>query len=132
MTTHADGTFKVEDWQEQEYGTLGDGRSLARASVKHAISGDIEGTGSVEWLMCYRPDKTAEFVGLQQVDGRLGGRSGSFVLRTSGTFDGSEARGELAVVPGSGTGDLDGISGSGEFRAPLGSEAYVSLDFDLG
>ena len=132
MSKHVEGTFKVEDWQEEEYGSLGDGRKLSRASVKQAISGDIEGHGSVEWLMCYRPDKTADFVGLQQVDGRLGDRSGSFVLRTSGTFDGEVAKGELAVVPGSGTGELDGIDGRGEFKAPLGSEAYVSLDYDLG
>ena len=132
MTAHADGTFKVEDWQEEEYGSLGDGRKLSRASVRQAISGDIEGTGSVEWLMCYRPDETADFVGLQQVEGRLGERSGGFVMRTSGTFDGAEARGELSVVPGSGTGDLDGISGSGEFSAPLGSEAHVSLDYEVG
>jgi Protein of unknown function (DUF3224) len=132
MTTHADGTFKVEDWQEEEYRSLGDGRKLSRASVQQAISGDIEGRGSVEWLMCYRPDKTADFVGLQQVEGTLGERKGSFVLRTSGSFDGEVAKGELTVVPGSGTGELDGIDGRGEFRAPLGSEAYVSLDYDLG
>jgi hypothetical protein len=132
MSKHVEGTFKVEDWQEEEYGSLGDGRKLSRASVKQAISGDIEGQGSVEWLMCYRPDKTADFVGLQQIDGRLGDRSGSFVLRTSGTFDGELAKGELTVVPGSGTGELDGLDGRGEFKAPLGSEAYVSLDYDLG
>jgi hypothetical protein len=132
MTKHADGTFKVEDWQEEEYGSLGDGRKLSRASVKQAVSGDIEGQASVEWLMCYRPDKTADFVGLQRVDGTLGGRRGSFVLRTSGSFDGQVARGELVVVPGSGTNELDGIDGRGEFNSPLGTEARVSLDYDLG
>ncbi len=132
MTTHAKGTFKVEDWQEEEYGSLGDGRKLTRASVTQAISGDIEGTGSVEWLMCYRPDETADFVGLQHVEGRLGDRSGGFVLRSSGTFDGEVAKGELFVVAGSGTGELDGISGRGEFNAPLGPEARVSLEYDLG
>jgi Protein of unknown function (DUF3224) len=132
MATHADGTFKVEDWQEEEFGGFGEDRKLARASVRQAISGDIDGTGSVEWLMCYRPDRTADFVGLQHVDGRLEGRAGSFVMRVSGTFDGEEARGELSVVPGSGTGDLAGINGQGEFRAPKGPEARVSLDYDLG
>ena len=66
------------------------------------------------------------------MDGRLGDRSGSFVLRTSGSFDGEVAQGELTVVHGSGTGELDGIDGRGEFKAPLGSEAYVSFDYDLG
>jgi hypothetical protein len=132
MSKHADGTFKVEDWQEEEYGSLGDGRKLSRASVKQSIGGDIEGEGSVEWLMCYRPDKSADFVGLQRVDGTLDGRRGSFVLRTSGNFDGQVARAELIVVPGSGTGELDGIEGRGEFNSPLGTEANVSLDYDLG
>jgi Protein of unknown function (DUF3224) len=53
-------------------------------------------------------------------------------MRVSGTFDGEEARGELSVVPGSGTGDLDGITGRGEFSAPRGPEARVSLDYNLG
>ena len=132
MTVHADATFKIEDWKEEEYDSLGSGRKLSRASVKQAISGDIEGTGSVEWLMAYRLDETADFVGLQQVDGKLGDRSGSFVMQTSGSFDGREAKGELTVVPGSGTGGFGGIRGRGEFSAPIGSEAYVSLDYDLG
>jgi hypothetical protein len=125
MTTHATSTFQVESWDEQTYTDVGDGRKLTRASVEQAISGDIEGAGTVEWLMCYRPDDTAEFVGLQRVDGRLG-------ERTAGTFDGKEARGELTVVPGSGTGELSDLSGSGEFRAPLGSAASVALDYEVG
>jgi hypothetical protein len=132
MSTHATSTFQVESWDEQTYTDIGDGRKLTRASVEQAISGDIEGAGTVEWLMCYRPDDTADFVGLQRVDGRLGERSGSFVMRTAGTFDGKEARGELTVVPGSGTGDLGDLNGSGEFRAPLGSAASVTLDYEVG
>jgi hypothetical protein len=57
--------------------------------------------------------------------------SGSFaLLQTDGTFAGSEARGELAVVPGSGTGDLRGLHGRGRFSAPHGGEATVKLDYD--
>ena len=48
--------------------------------------------------MCYREDKTADFVGLQRFVGRLGSRSGSFVMHTQGSFDGTEAKGSLAVV----------------------------------
>jgi hypothetical protein len=86
----------------------------------------------VEWLLCYRPDKTADFVGLQRISGRVGDRSGSFVLlQTAGTFDGDAARGELSVVPGSGTGDLRGLLGTGEFNAPHGGEASLSLEYDF-
>jgi hypothetical protein len=133
MGEHAMATCKIEDWDEETYADVEGGRKLSRASVRQTFSGDIDGEGSVEWLMCYRPDKTADFVGLQRIEGRLGDRSGSFVLQqTDGTFDGGVATGRLAVVPGSGTGELEGISGSGEFRAPHGEPARLTLEYELG
>ena len=96
-----------------------------------AFTGDLEGGGSVQWLMCYREDKTADFVGLQRFVGRIGSRSGSFVMQTRGSFDGTEAKGSLDVVAGSGTEELSGITGTGTFAAPLGSTASVELDYDF-
>src|SRR4051794_16337688 len=69
------------DWNEETYATTAAGK-LTRASVKQTAAGDIDGESSAEWLMCYRADDTADFLGLQRVDGRLGERSGSFVLET--------------------------------------------------
>jgi Protein of unknown function (DUF3224) len=132
VTVLATSKFKVADWDEKHYAELENGGKLTRASVKQSFSGDIEGEGAVEWLMCYRPDQTADFIGLQHIAGRIGGREGSFVLlHSGGTFDGKEARGALSVVPGSGTGDLRGLRGEGEFSAPLGSEAAVTLNYEL-
>src|SRR5215207_9257633 len=116
MSTRATATFQIKRWDEKPYAQIEGGGKLTQASVKQAFSGDIEGEGAVEWLMCYRPDETADFVGLQRIVGRIGDRSGSFVLlQTEGTFDGKEAKGQLSVVPGSGTGDLEGLRGTGEF-----------------
>ena len=131
MSGHASGKFKIESWDEQRYGEIEGGGGLARASVVQAFSGDIEGEGSVEWLMFYRPDKTAEFVGLQRVAGQIGERRGSVVLRTVGVFDGGEARGDWSVIDGSGTGELEGLRGEGAFRAPPGHEAEVTLEYDF-
>jgi Protein of unknown function (DUF3224) len=132
MAERLTGIFKIEGWEESAYSEGEDGRKLTQASVKQSFSGDIEGEGSVEWLMCYRPDQTAEFVGLQRIDGRLGGRSGSFVLlQSDGSFDGTEAKGQLSVVPGSGTGELSGLRGQGRFSAPRASEASMTLDCDF-
>jgi hypothetical protein len=133
MSTHAMAKFTIEGWDEKPYAELEDGGKLTKASVKQALSGDIEGEGAVEWLMCYRPDQTADFVGLQRITGRIGARAGSFVAaQTDGTFDGKEARGALSVVPGSASGELEGLRGSGEFRAPRGGEASISLDYEIG
>jgi hypothetical protein len=131
MSTHAKGKFEISSWDENPYVELDGGAKLTRASVGQAFSGDLEGEGSVEWLMCYREDKTADFVGLQRFVGRLGSRSGSFVMRTQGTFDGEKAAGELSVVAGSGTEELGGITGAGAFVAPHGSTPSVDLDYDF-
>jgi Protein of unknown function (DUF3224) len=132
MTRRASATFKIEDWDEKPYAEMEDGRKLAQASVRQALSGEIEGEGEVEWLMCYRPDQTADFVGLERIVGRIGDRSGSFVaLHSAGSFDGKVARGELSIVPGSGTGELQGLRGSGEFTAPHGGEPSLTLDYEL-
>ena len=131
MSTHAQAKFEVQSWDENTYEELDGDAKLTRASVGHGFTGDLEGDGSVEWLMCYCEDKTADFVGLQRFVGRLGGRSGSFVMQTHGSFDGTEAKGSLAVVERSGTEELAGITGTGAFAAPLGSTASVELDYDF-
>jgi hypothetical protein len=131
MSSRATGTFEVKSWDEHPYLEIEDGGKLTRASVTQSFTGDIEGEGAVEWLMCYRKDGTADFVGLQRVVGRIGDRSGSFVLQNTGTFDGKQAKGPWSVVPGSGTGNLRGLRGKGEFGAPHGPKASFTLDYDF-
>ena len=126
-------TGKIENWDETTITEIEAGGKLTQASVKQSFAGDLEGDGSVDWLMCYRSDQTAEFVGMQRVVGRIGGRAGSFVmLQTDGTFDGKVAKGRLTIVPGSGTDELAGLSGSGEFNAPMGGEPSSELEYELG
>ena len=131
MTTHGTGTFQITSWDEDRYTEMEGERGLSQANVTQSFSGDIEGAGSVRWLMCYRPDGTADWVGLQHVEGRIGDRSGSFVLQTVGTFDGSKAAGRWSVVAGSGTGELAGLSGEGRIEAPMGSQATYTLEYEL-
>jgi Protein of unknown function (DUF3224) len=131
MSTQATGTFKIDSWDEQPYVETDEGGKLTRASVKQTFGGEIEGEGAVEWLMCYRPDQTADFVGHQRMVGRIGDRSGTVVLESTGAFDGKEAKGPLTIVRGSGTGELAGIVGQGELSAPMGGEPSVSLDYDF-
>jgi hypothetical protein len=105
---------------------------LTRANGTQKFDGDIKGTGRVEWLMCYRKDKTAEYVGLQEISGTLGGRRGSFVLTASGAYDGTRSRGKWTIVPESGKGGLAGITGKGSFTAGPGPQATFRLTYELG
>jgi Protein of unknown function (DUF3224) len=121
------GGFRVASWDENAFDER-DGRKLTRASVTQRFEGDIAGEGAAEWLMAYRPDGSARFVGLQLVDGEVAGRRGTFVLETIGSFEAGVARWDAAVVAGSGTGELADLSGAGRFEAPHGSEASYELE----
>jgi hypothetical protein len=131
MTAHGEGSFQIASWNEVPYLEIDDGRKLTKADVTQAFTGAIAGEGTVTWLMCYRPDGTADWVGLQRIVGRVGDRSGSFVLTTLGTFDGSRAAGDWSVVPGSGTEELERLRGTGRIEAPLGGDATYTLDYDV-
>lgn len=132
MTIQASATFEIKAWDEKPYDEFEGGRKLTRASVKKAFHGDIEGESSVEYLMAYAEDGSASFVGMERVVGRVGDRSGSFVLQHSGTFAGGVAKETWFVVPGSGTGELVGLRGQGSFAAGHEKEYAITLDYDLG
>ena len=70
------------------------------------FSGDIEGEGHVEYLMMYRSDGSASFVGIERVVGRIGARTGTFVLQRIGVFENGQAKESYSVIPGSATGEL--------------------------
>ena len=125
----ARGEFEIASWNEEPYWESDDGRKLTRARVGQAFTGDVTGHGEIEWLMSYRDDGTARFVGLGRVDGTLAGRDGSFVVESIGDFDGTRAAGTWSVLAGSTAGDLTGLRGDGRFEAPLGSKASVTLDY---
>jgi hypothetical protein len=127
----ATGTFEVTSWREDAYHERTGEVKLTRAGGEQRFSGDIEGEGSVEWLMCYSPEGRARFVGLQRIEGSLGGRNGSVVIESVGDHDGKQSKGDWTIVAGSGTGDLSGISGRGGFDAPGGPRVSYMLDYQL-
>jgi len=124
----ATGEFQITSMEEDTYQTLDGGGKLTRARGDQQFSGDIEGQGHVEWLMSYRPDGSARFIGHQLMRCSVDGRSGTFVVEASGEFDGATSRGEWRIVDGSGTGDLAGIRGEGGFEARRGPNASYHLD----
>jgi Protein of unknown function (DUF3224) len=127
----ANGSFELASWQEDAYEELGGDAKLTHASVTQTFTGDVEGDGAVQWLMAYRGDGTAHFVGLQRIRGSVRGRQGAFVLETVGDFDGHWARWEGSVVRGTATGELEGLSGRATFGAPLGSTASFEFEYSI-
>src|SRR5207248_3233217 len=117
----------VHKYEPVPYEEPTEGPALTRIHVEESFSGDIEGDGVVEFLQAAGADGTASFVGIERITGRVAGKEGTFLLQDSGTVENNIVSGEWFVVPGSGTGELAGLRGTGGFRANLGEGAQVHI-----
>src|SRR5215467_1182130 len=126
---HATGVITVRTYEPVAYDEPAEGPVLTRIHVEESFSGDITGSGVVEFLQAARADGWASFVVVERVTGTLGGRQGTFLLQDNGTVDGEVVSGTWFVIPDSGTGELAGLRGDGGFRANLGEGAQIHLDY---
>ena len=128
-TAHA--RFAIKSWDEKPYGEVPGMPKLTRASVTKSYRGDIEGEGHVEYLMMYRDDGSATFVGLERIVGRLAGKRGTLVLQRSGVFEGGQAKESYSVIPGSTTEELLGLQGEGASSVGHGTEHPFTLNYEF-
>jgi len=131
MTARAAGTFTVASWDEDTYQELDSKGKLTRARVGYRLSGAIEGEATWDALMFYRADGTAEYTGLQVVSAQIAGRSGTCVMVADGSFADGAASGTWRVIPGSGTGGLAGLRGSGTSVATGTPPGTFTFDYEL-
>jgi hypothetical protein len=123
--------FAIKGWDEKPYSEGPNRPKLTRASVTKTYTGDIEAEGKVEYLMMYRTDGTAAIVGIEQVTGRIGDKAGSFVLQRTGVFENGQAKESYSIIAGSGTGELQGVSGEGTSAVGHGMEHPFTLRCEL-
>jgi hypothetical protein len=125
----ANAVITVHKYEPLAYDEPAEGPVLTRIHVEESFSGDIAGDGVVEFLQAARADGSASFVGVERVTGDLGGRRGTFLLQDAGTVQDKIVSGDWFVIAGSGTQELTGLRGEGGFRANLGENARVHLDY---
>lgn len=131
MSLTAQTSFTVTSWEEKPYEGSTDELKITQALVTKNYTGDIEGVGSVIYIMKHQADGTASFIGLEQINGTLKGQAGSFAIEQTGHFDGKEAKGTCQIKAGAGTGDLAHLSGNGEFSAPVGKLGNMNLNYNI-
>jgi hypothetical protein len=125
----AAGTIEVKTYEPTTYEQPPDAPALVEIHVTEEFSGDITAAGSVRFLQTLRADGSASFCGIERVTGKLAGRTGSFLLQDAGTVAGNLVTGTWFVVPGSTSGELNGLRGEGGFEAELGQNARWTLDY---
>jgi hypothetical protein len=96
-----------------------------RIYLEKQFHGDLQGTSRVEMLSFRTLSKTSGgYVALEQVEGTLQGKTGSFVLQHSGTMINGVPQMQVIVVPESGTGQFKGIDGAMTIRIKDGKHYY--------
>jgi hypothetical protein len=127
----AAATFVNDTYEEEPYDDR-DGTVLGRTHITRTFSGDLEGKATAELLTASTGESSAAYVALDRIDGRLGGRAGSFVLEHHGILSPRSSWTAGNVVPDSGTGELQGLAGSAEITVDEGGTHHLSLEYELG
>ena len=131
MNTQATSTTTIKNWDEKSFHELTGAGKLTRVSVTKTYQGDIEGEGTLEYLMAYGLDNLVTFVGLERIVGRIRDRSGSFVIQISGVFTGGVPDESFLILPNSASDELVGMRGRGRFSAGPTGSYHINLDYEF-
>lgn len=127
MNHQALSTFTI-DHRDMQPVTDWKGGQVQRNHWTKSFSGDFAGTSVLEAIMAGLEGGSARvYVAIERLEGVLLGRRGSFVLMHAATSHGSAASLSLTIVPGSGTDELQGLSGSGEITPEHALRLHVDL-----
>lgn len=131
MTTRASGTYVNSESEETPLGAQGMEASISRGSVRREFTGDIVGTSAANVMIARGAADRLGYVATDRFTGRVGGRVGTFVFQHGGTID----RGQLTpfgyIVPGSGTGELKGLTGEVRIQFIPPATHSITLVYEL-
>jgi hypothetical protein len=128
VTTHATGTFEFKLVPQPSDDKTAD-TTLDRMTFDKQFHGDLEATSKGQMLAFGTGAKGSSggYVAMERVTGTLHGCSGSFILQHSGTMTRGTQQMTITVVPGSGTGQLVGLTGK---MAVIITDGKHSYDFE--
>jgi hypothetical protein len=136
---HTSAAFVIDSQEPQTLDFPTDaGVNYGRITLAKTFTGAIEGTSTVEMVYTRTPGADGSFAGagyvaLERIAGIVDGRHGSFVLLHISTVLGEDPPlARYVISPGSGTGELAGLTGVGLITIdPDGSHA-LHLDYEMG
>jgi hypothetical protein len=126
---NASAPFTNDRYDEEPYAET-EGTELSRVHISRTFTGDLEGESTAE-LMIAKSEGGGGYIGHDRITGTLGGKSGSFVLQHGGIMGPEGVSNTGTIVPGTGTGDLEGISGDGTMLADDEGNHTLTLTYEL-
>ena len=107
---NASAPFTNDRYDEEAYAEA-DGVELSRVHIRRTFTGELEG-GSTAELMIAKSEGGGGYIGHDRISGALGGRTGTFVFQHTGVMGPEGVTNTGTIVPGTGTGELEGITPS--------------------
>ncbi|HYO76423.1 MAG TPA: DUF3224 domain-containing protein [Thermoanaerobaculia bacterium] len=121
----ASGTFDVDVKPDPA------GAEFGRMTIDKQFHGDLEGTSKGEMLSAFGSvEGSGVYVAVERVTATLHGRKGTFVLHHSGVMNRGQQTHNVEVVPDSGTGELQGLTGTMKIIIAEGKHSY-EFDYTL-
>jgi hypothetical protein len=114
----ADAEFTIDSWQQD---ALDDapGTAMARSTTEILLAGSPEDANA------------RAYVGVERISGTLAGHAGSFVLIHSDVGAGDASHVAWTILPGSGTDERFGISGTAEIAVDEAGGHAIRVDYRL-
>lgn len=131
----ASGTFKVADFNPAPVPSPGIETAVpvGVATMEKEYEGEVAGRSATLFTAAYdQASGVGTYVAMESFEGSLHGRAGAFNFAHSATTLGTGRQNEFfVVVPGSGTGALTGITGSGGMAVDEDGTHRVWFDYEL-
>ncbi|CAM2010401.1 DUF3224 domain-containing protein [Acanthopleuribacter pedis] len=124
MSHQISGEFTVKLSPQPLKGSEGE-TTLGLMTIDKQFSGDMVGSSWGHMLSARGKQGGAGYVAQERLEVRLAGREGGFVLQHSGFMSPEGQSLDISVVPGSGTEELLGISGTMTLRIDNGRHFYT-------
>jgi hypothetical protein len=121
----ANGTFEVDLTPQEDVGS-----PAGRMLIQKTYLGDMNGSGIGQMISKRTENGTAVYYAIEEFSGSLKGKSGGFTLVHKGHMSKESRSLEVNILEGSGSGELQDISGSMLIVQDPNGHKY-KLTFDL-
>jgi len=103
----ANGTFEVDLAPQEDTGS-----PAGRMLIRKTYLGDMNGSGTGQMISKRTENGTAVYYAIEEFSGSVVGKNGGFTLVHSGFMSKESQSLEVTILEGSGSGELQNISGS--------------------
>ncbi len=131
------GTFKVVDFTPASVPSpaIETAVPVGVATMDKRFEGEVAGRAATLFTSAFdQSANTGTYVAMESFEGTLHGQAGAFNFAHSATMVAGDRQGDffVIIVPGSGTGELAGITGTGGIAIDADGTHRIWFDYDLG